>query len=104
MTDEERASAVLESMRQRDELRRDICILNKKLREAGESMLKLGRALEKEPASVKRSVRDHTFELPNGTSVKINSGELGRAVADLSDAHKKLVAADSVLEPRLGVT
>ena len=50
MTDEERAEAVLENIRRRDELRRDIQILEQKLKNAGRAIERLGRALSENPS------------------------------------------------------
>ena len=102
MTDLERHREIGKSHEELYKVRREICILEKKLREAGEHLQVLGRALEKDPSSVKRSVREHTFEFQDSTAVELDVEELGNALAELEDAHKKRVAAESVLEPRLG--
>ena len=64
MTEEERAVAVL----RRDELRHDIQILERKLKNAGRAIERLGRALSENPSDVRQSVRELDFELPRAFS------------------------------------
>ena len=101
MTEEERAKAVLENIRRRDELFRDIQILEQKLKKAGPTLERLGRALATDPSSVRPSVRKHAFELPGGVSITLHFDELDRAVAELRDARDELFSVNAVLAPRI---
>ena len=99
MTEEERATAVLANYRRRDELHRDIQILEQQLREAGLSIERLGRALSENPSDVRQSVREHAFELPNNVSINLPFDEVRRSVVDLQEAYKELFSVNAVLEP-----
>ena len=99
MTEDERATAVLENIRRRDELRRDIQILEQKLKKAGLSIERLGRALSENPSNVRQSVREHAFELSGGVSITLHFDEVKRAVVELQQAHDELFSVNAVLEP-----
>ena len=99
MTDEERAASVLKNTRRRDELRGNIQILEQKLRKAGSSIERLGRALSENPSNVRQSVREHAFELPNGVSITLPFDEVRHAVVELQEARDELFSVNAVLEP-----
>ena len=99
MTEDERATAVLENIRRRDELLRDIQILEQKLKNAGRAIERLGRALSENPSNVRQSVRELDFELSNGQIITLNCDDLRRAVVDLKEAQDELLSVNMVLEP-----
>ena len=94
MTDEERAEAVLENIRRRDELRHDIQILEQKLKNAGRAIERLGRALSENPSDVRQSVRELDFELPRGEIITLHCDDLRRAVVGLKEAHDELFSVN----------
>ena len=102
MTDAERAEAVLENIRSREKLARDIQILEQKLRQAGGHIESLGRALSENPANVRLSIRENAFKLSGGVSITLNYDEVRRMVADLTQARNDLFSVNAVLEPRIG--
>ena len=99
MTEEERATAVLANIRRRDELLRDIQILEQQLKKAGPGIERLGRDLSGNPSSVRQSVREHAFELSGGVSITLHFDEVKRAVVELQQAHDELFSVNAVLEP-----
>ena len=101
MTDEERGKALLENIRRRDELLREIQNLECELKQAGVAIKLLGRALADDPSCVQPSLREHTYELPRNVTVKLNSNEVRRVVTELKEARDKLFSVNMALEPEI---
>ena len=102
MTEDERDAEMLKNLKRRDELQRDIPILEQKLGEIGGHMARLARALSENPGDVRVSARANTFELLGGESVMLDFKGVARAVAELQEARDELVSVNAALEPRFG--
>lgn len=99
MTEEERAAEVLATMRRRDELRRDVQLLERKLKDAGKHIERLGKALKESPVQVRKSARENAFELPGNVVITVDFDDLKRAVVDLHASKDDLRSVNAALDP-----
>ena len=98
--DEKRGKALRQSTLRRDELLRNIEILEQALKRAGPSIERLGRTLAQNPSNVRpSSLREHTFELPGGVTIMLNWDEVRCTVTKLKEARDELFSVQMVLEP-----